>query len=214
MQSVLVLGGSGFVGRAVCRELLKAGCAQVSSINRAGAPAAAQDLQSTVNWIKSDATKKDAYRSLSQIDTLVHCIGILTEKPDTSFHSASFETLKTALNSLPNLKRVAYVSAADFGLPSRLFLSPKYMEAKRAAEESLLQNENLSVVIARPGFMFGPDRSWTGPFAQVYSIATLFTAGFFPPALSVSTVARSLVKNVSELQAGEKRILEVKDLMQ
>jgi nucleoside-diphosphate-sugar epimerase len=210
MQSVLVLGGAGFVGKAVCRELVRVGCSSVTSLNRSGV-SGIEGVQS----VKADALNPDSYARLQQIDTLIHCIGILSEPRNNTkvtFKSASFDTLNVALDNLPNLKRVAYISAADFGRASRLFLSPRYMEAKLAAEQLLATKaDQLSVIIARPGFMYGADRSWTGPFSALYRFGTLFTAGIFPPPLDVNTVARQVVESLATFEKGLKN-LHVSDM--
>ena len=210
MQSVLVLGGAGFVGRAVCRELKRVGCSSVKTLNRSSVT----EIDG-VESVRADALNPESYAQLNETDTLIHCIGILAEprnNPKITFKSASFDTLKVALDNLPNLKRVAYISAADFGAASRLFLSPRYMEAKLAAEQLLATKaDQLNVVIARPGFMYGADRAWTGPFSAVYRFGTLFTAGMFPPPLDVNTVAGHVVESLASADNGFK-VLEVSDM--
>ena len=53
-------------------------------------------------------------------------------------------------------------------------------------------------VIARPGFMYGPDRFSTVPFSYAYSLATLFSAGMLPKALDVTKVAASLITALAD----------------
>ncbi len=142
MQKVLVLGGSGFVGKAICRELLKIG-AQVYSINRSGKPKECPKDLEGVNWIKGNALDRKIYSqsNLSEIDTLIHSVGILREPTSNlsdefpvTFESEICETLKVALEASKDfgapLRRIGYISAADFGAFSR-FLLPRYMKAKR-----------------------------------------------------------------------------------
>lgn len=223
MKKVLVLGGSGFVGKAICRELTRLG-AEVYSINRSGKPLGLPEDLSHVKWIKGNALDPQTYSQLSEIDTLIHSIGILTEpKPKHSAQEATFpvtfeseirDTLKVALDSAAHygapLKRIGYISAADFGALSR-FLLPRYMKAKQEAE-TILQNQPVPTVIARPGFMYGRDRSPTIPFSYAYSLATIFAAGMFPKALDVNSVARSLVTTLADENLSGTRILEVSDL--
>ena len=223
MKKVLVLGGSGFVGKAICRELIKIG-ADVYSINRSGMPRGCPvDLETGVRWIKGNALDPHTYTQLEGIDTLIHSIGILAEPKDNSdqkfpvtFDSEIKETLNVALEASKTygapLQRVGYISAADFGAISN-FLLPKYMKAKLEAESILQQyQDQIPSVIARPGFMYGRDRFPTVPFSYAYSIATLFSAGMLPKALDVNSVARSLIAALAEENLKGTRILEVADL--
>lgn len=226
MQKVLVLGGSGFVGKAICRELLKIG-AQVYSINRSGKPKECPKDLEEVNWIKGNALDRKVYSksNLSEIDTLIHSVGILREPtPNLSdefpvtFESEICETLKIALEASKEfgapLRRIGYISAADFGAVSK-FLLPRYMKAKREAED-VLKTTQIPTVIARPGFMYGKDRFPTVPFSYAYSLVTLFSAGIFPPALDVNSVARSLITALADDNlsptTGNVKFLEVSDL--
>lgn len=224
MNKVLVLGGSGFVGKAICRELIKIG-ADVYSINRSGMPRGCPaDLETSVKWIKGNALDPQTYNQLSDIDTLIHSIGIISEpKPQANqnfpvtFESEIRDTLKVALEASKSfgapLQRIGYISAADFGAVSNLLL-PRYMKAKREAESILheFSSEHVPSVIARPGFMYGPDRFSTVPFSYAYSLATLFSAGMLPKALDVTKVAASLITALADENLSGTRILEVSDL--
>lgn len=222
MKKVLVLGGSGFVGKAICRELLRIG-ADVYSINRSGKPISSAPELDKVNWIKGNALDPQVYSQLSNIDTLIHSIGILYQPSskksahdqfDVTFESEICDTLKVAIDSAKvygaPLKRIGYISAADFGAISNLML-PTYMKAKREAE-SILEAQNIPSVIARPGFMYGRDRLPTVPFSYAYSLVTLFTAGAFPKALDVNAVASSLISALADENLSGVKYLEVSDL--
>lgn len=221
MKKVLVLGGSGFVGKAICRELLKVG-ADVYSINRTGKPQTCPADLDNVNWIKGNALDSKVYSQLFDIDTLIHSVGILAEpskknavdKFDVTFESEIRETLKMAIEASSNygapLNRIGYISAADFGALSR-FLLPRYMNAKREAE-AIIESQSIPSVIARPGFMYGNDRKVTVPVSYAYSLATIFTAGAFPKALDVNSVAKSLITALADESLTGTRYLEVADL--
>lgn len=225
MKKVLVLGGSGFVGKAICRELIKIG-ADVYSINRSGIPRACPaDLENGVKWIKGNALDPQTYSQLKGIDTLIHSIGILAEpKPSSNsdqhfpvtFESEIRDTLKVALEASKSfgapLQRIGYISAADFGSISNFLLS-RYMKSKREAESILQQcQDQIPSVIARPGFMYGRDRFPTIPFSYAFSLATLFSAGMLPKALDVDQVAKSLITALADEKLEGTRILEVPDL--
>lgn len=219
------MGGSGFVGKAICRELIKVG-ADVYSINRSGIPRnCPNDLEAGVKWIKGNALDPQSYSQLSDIDTLIHSIGILSEPKQSgtsptnfpvTFESEIRDTLKVALEASKSygapLQRIGYISAADFGYLSKTFL-PRYMIAKREAESILQQCQNSTPsVIARPGFMYGSDRLPTVPFYYAYSLASIFAAGMLPKALDVNSVARKLITTLADDNLSGTTILEVSDL--
>ena len=60
-RQILVVGGNGFVGSAVCEEAVKRGF-QVMSMSRSGRPARSKESwMDSVEWIKADALKPETY---------------------------------------------------------------------------------------------------------------------------------------------------------
>lgn len=59
-SKVLVLGGNGFVGNAICMEALSRGL-EVASMSRSGRPKREDGWMSDVEWIKADALEPDSY---------------------------------------------------------------------------------------------------------------------------------------------------------
>lgn len=223
-RSILVLGGSGFVGQEVCLEGLRRGWS-VTSLSRSGTPSQAltPQLLSQVTWHKGSALDPASYAQLPQgksvlegIDYLVHCVGILVPDAQRTYHSVSVETLQVALGQPhPALKGVGYVSAANFGSAFRSVL-PNYYASKSQAEELLIEAQAHGhlekVVIARPGLMWGEGRWLTKPIGLFYNIGTFFAAGLFPRALPAALVAKSLLDNLDDSAAKGVRILEVSDI--
>ncbi|KAJ2776762.1 hypothetical protein H4R18_005492 [Coemansia javaensis] len=184
-RRILVVGGSGFVGQAVCRSALARGW-EVLSLSRHGAPerpAADQGrLASGVQWIKGDALRPETFREhLAGCDAVVHSVGVLMENgykglvnagagSGPSRAAATYEAANrdTAL-SVAQLARetagvgaFAYVSAKDT-IP---FIDPRYISTKREVERELLAHrDRLRPIILRPGFMFSPARPLTLPVA-------------------------------------------------
>lgn len=85
-QRLLVVGGNGFVGSAVCKQALSRGW-EVISISGSGRPfrtprghAPTWTTSDKMQWHKADAFDKDAYRDLAASCTAaVHTVGILME---------------------------------------------------------------------------------------------------------------------------------------
>lgn len=223
---LLVLGGSGFVGRAICREAAIRNWA-VTSLNRRGAPNDCDEHLKRVNWIKGDALNRNQLAQVLQDQTFVaHAIGTLFEgegifsiykkykgsfpSDELSYEKMNRDTLLFAGSEarlIPTIKAFAYVSASNL----TKFLLPKYIETKREAEVWMLENEAFRPVILRPGFIYGQERKVSYPLAAGFKMATLFTAGLVPPALSVETVARALINAL--IKPPLMPVLEVKDIM-
>lgn len=227
-KSLLVLGGGGFVGKAVCREGVRRGW-RVASLNRRGAPTnARQDaLLSKVEWKSGSALELNDYPNmLENVDYVVHSIGTLFEaKPliaGSTVHPNSYRALirDTAAVALEasiqtNVKGFAYISSTSFGPLGRALL-PRYMEMKAEAEGLIKAEETpMRRVIVRPGFMYGAERWPTIPMAFGIQLASLFTAGLLPKALAVDTVARAILNALSvESGSATCSILEVADIDQ
>ncbi|EIW85140.1 NAD(P)-binding protein [Coniophora puteana RWD-64-598 SS2] len=85
-QKVLVVGGNGFLGSAVCKAALARGM-DVTSISSSGRPyrtprGHSPAWTSKVNWRKADALLPETYRDLlSGVSAVVHTLGTLLEDP-------------------------------------------------------------------------------------------------------------------------------------
>lgn len=77
-RSLLVLGGSGFVGREVCRNAVSQGF-RVTSLSRRGQnPEPDSPQLQQVAWISGDATDSSTVNKLvGSADSVVHAIGLL-----------------------------------------------------------------------------------------------------------------------------------------
>ncbi|KTB01488.1 MIOREX complex component 2 [Nakaseomyces glabratus] len=106
MQSLLVFGGNGFLGKRICQEAIRQGL-KVTSISRSGQPPSssnAGDLKwiEKVNWKSADIFEPDSYAgSLREADHVVHSMGILLENENYKklLNGGSFE-LKFGANPL------------------------------------------------------------------------------------------------------------------
>uniref|UniRef100_A0A7S3GJY7 NAD-dependent epimerase/dehydratase domain-containing protein n=1 Tax=Palpitomonas bilix TaxID=652834 RepID=A0A7S3GJY7_9EUKA len=75
VAKVLVTGGNGFVGSAVCRAALSKGL-HVISVNRSGRPNLKGDWVDKVVWVKADTLEKEQWSShLEGVKGVVACVG-------------------------------------------------------------------------------------------------------------------------------------------
>ncbi|KAJ2493466.1 hypothetical protein IWW37_000555 [Coemansia sp. RSA 2050] len=192
-QKLFVVGGSGFLGQAICHNALARGW-EVLSLSRHGSPkkVLVRDAQSNpsadrVQWIRGDALEPESFQEhLAGCTAVVHTVGVLLEsdyKHMVNMGSASrsphgpatYEQANrdTALSvarvarTIQGLDTFVYISASDV-LP---LVSSRYISTKREAESELLEHrDQMRPVILRPGFMFASARPVSLPIAASLSI--------------------------------------------
>jgi uncharacterized protein YbjT (DUF2867 family) len=195
---LLVLGGSGFIGRAICREAIRRGCS-VTSVSRYGPPDGRQEpWTGEVEWVRADIFNPAQWRaSLNGCTGLVHCVGIRKEGPGKG-HTFERMNVRSAALSCTESERAGvrhfiFMSSGEPLPPYR----GRYIPSMRQAENEVLARD-LDAIIMRPDLAYGPGR-WSGRiFGAV--LETMTAAGLFretPPPfrpLPVEVVARAAVR--------------------
>ena len=85
-MQLLVVGGSGFLGRKICREAVKQGWG-VTSVSRGGRPQSlhspfAEAWSNKVHWLRGDALDRQKFQEackpvLKECNAVVYCLGTL-----------------------------------------------------------------------------------------------------------------------------------------
>ena len=116
MKSVLVLGGNGFVGSAICKEAISHDW-KVTCLSRGGKPRydLSADWISKVNWVKGDATNlNDVGNEMQNVSAVIHCIGILYEFSGNTFakfnRDSAIIPASEAISKYPNIKHFLFIS--------------------------------------------------------------------------------------------------------
>ncbi len=170
MTNVLVLGGTGFVGRVLCEKLVERfGAANARILVPSRRPARAKHIQMlpTVELVKADI-HDDAQlaRLVRGCDSVVNLVAILHGS------EAAFERVHVQLPrrlaqacAAANVNRVVHVSALGAGAqaPSR------YLRSK-AAGESALASKALDLTVLRPSVVFGEGDRFLNLFARLQSV--------------------------------------------
>uniref|UniRef100_A0A7S3GK06 NAD(P)-binding domain-containing protein n=1 Tax=Palpitomonas bilix TaxID=652834 RepID=A0A7S3GK06_9EUKA len=152
VAKVLVTGGNGFVGSAVCRAALSKGL-HVISVNRSGRPNLKGDWVDKVVWVKADTLEKEQWSShLEGVKGVVACVGgfgsnEVMKKICGSTNVAAAEAAKQG-----GVERFAFISAHDYKLP---FLLSGYYEGKQMAEKTVKDLFGQNGASLRPGFIYG-----------------------------------------------------------
>jgi uncharacterized protein YbjT (DUF2867 family) len=197
MNRIVVLGGTGFVGRSLCERLVEAGGgagARIVVATRRLPRANAIRHLPTVEPVEADVhAPADLLRLLRGADAVVNLVAILHGS------RAAFEHVHVALPqklaeacAAAGVQRVVHVSALGVGpgAPS------EYLRSKTAGEEAL-RRAALALTALRPSVMFGAEDRFMNLFAQLQGIAPVMPlgggSGQFQP-VWVEDVASAIVR--------------------
>ena len=163
-QRVVVVGGSGFVGRHLVARLAADGHDIVVPTRRREA-AKHLILLPTVEVVEADVFDRVALaRLLAGASAVVNLVGILNESGRATFARSHVELARTltAACASAGIRRFLQMSAlhADPAGPSR------YQRSKGEAE-AIVRSSALGWTIFRPSVIFGPEDSFLNLFARV-----------------------------------------------
>ena len=169
MKNILVLGGTGFVGRSVCERLAEngRGSGRIAVATRRRVSGRKVQLLPTVELIEADV-HDDAQlaRLLTGVDAVVSLIAILHGSA-TDFdrvHVGLPRRIAAAMNAA-GVRRLVHVSALGVSADA----PSNYLRSKAAGEE-VLKAAGLDLTILRPSVIFGAEDRFTNVFAALQSI--------------------------------------------
>jgi uncharacterized protein YbjT (DUF2867 family) len=169
LKQILILGGSGFVGRAVCEKL-----AAHNSSTRLVVPTRrlqhAQHLRSlpTVDLVQANVHEdNELLRVVAGCDAVVNLVAILHGS------EADFQHVHVALPSriakacaAHGLRRLVHISALGVGPQA-----PSHYLRSKTAGEAVLQTPVLDTTVLRPSVIFGAQDKFMNVFAQLQAAA-------------------------------------------
>jgi uncharacterized protein YbjT (DUF2867 family) len=163
MKKILVLGGTGFVGRHLCEKLAESNC-RATVLTRRRANAAHLQIFPMVDVIEGSAFDAATLAPLlAQHDAVVNLIAIL-HGTEAAFDKAHVQLLQTLVKACASSgqKRIVHVSSlgADANAPSM------YQRSK-ARGEAVLAASSLNVSVLRPSVIFGAEDKFLNTFASL-----------------------------------------------
>lgn len=172
MPKLLVLGGTGFVGRALCNRwsAQHGGAAAITVATRRLRNGSALRVTPLLHLVEANVHDEDTLaRLLEGHDAVVNLIGVLHASP-AGFEQAHAELPRRLARACAKagVRRVIQVSAlgADAQAPSH------YLRSKAAGEEAL-RDANLDLTIVRPSVVFGADDAFLNLFARMQAVLPL-----------------------------------------
>jgi uncharacterized protein YbjT (DUF2867 family) len=170
-RRILVLGGTGFVGRALCEALVErsgagSGCLRVPT-RRLKRGDAIRHLP-TLELVQADVHDRTALEGLLHgMDAVVNLVAILHGSP-ADFERAHVtlpRTLAAAMQAT-GVQRLVHISALGVGptAPSN------YLRSKTEGE-AVLQAAGLELTVLRPSVIFGAEDRFLNTFAALQAIA-------------------------------------------
>lgn len=167
MPRALILGGSGFVGRHVCEQLVRAGWHITVPTRRAVNAASVQSLPGLTVIEASVHRQADLARLMPGHDAVVNLVAVLHGNEDR------FEQVHVTLpgqiahamkkSGVPRLVHVSALGADPQG--------PSMYQRSKARGETVLHNAGLDLTVLRPSVIFGAEDKFLNLFADLQAIA-------------------------------------------
>jgi NADH dehydrogenase len=164
---ILVLGGSGFVGRQVCEQLARLGWHITVPTRRAVNAAKVQSLPGLTVLEASVHSEADLARLMPGHDAVVNLVAVL-HGSETRFEQVHVELPAKVVRAMQHagVQRLVQVSA----LGAELQGPSKYQRSK-ARGEAVLQGAGLQLTVLRPSVIFGAEDKFLNLFADLQGIA-------------------------------------------
>jgi uncharacterized protein YbjT (DUF2867 family) len=217
LESVLLVGGSGFIGRHLAAALTRRGI-RVKVPTRRSERAKHLILLPTIDLVQADVFAPGVLERLAAgCQAVINLAGILhgrrgrRDERGPNDYGPDFARLHVELPQLivracraAGVKRLLHVSAlgASVDGPS------EYLRSKGIGEQAVLAAEDLDVTVFRPSVVFGPEDRFLNQFAQLARFLPVLLvpcpqARFSP--VYVGDVASALIAAVSNTDTWGKR---------
>lgn len=211
-ERVVVLGGSGFVGSAICKAAVSKGI-EVVSLSRSGKPSYSDSWVDQVTWIPGDVFYANWDEVLPGATAVVSTLGGFGNEEQMKKVNGEANILAVGAAKEYGVPKFVLISVHDYNLPSFL-LTSGYFTGKRKAESEVLSKYPSSGVVLRPGFIYGkrkvdgfeiPLNLIGEPLEKILSATEMFTKPLtslpasdllLAPPVSVDDVAYAVINAV------------------
>ena len=163
---VLVLGGTGFVGRHVCEQLARRGWQITVPTRRAANAASVQSLPGLTVIEASVHNPADLTRLMPGHDAVVNLVAVLhgSEERFEQVHVDLPGKIADAMKKA-GVQRLVHVSALGADLQG-----PSMYQRSKARGETVLHNAGLQLTVLRPSVIFGAEDKFLNLFADLQAV--------------------------------------------
>ncbi|PIT74153.1 complex I NDUFA9 subunit family protein [Limnohabitans sp. G3-2] len=164
---VLVLGGSGFVGRHVCEQLARLGWQITVPTRRAVNAASVQSLPGLTVIEAQIHQAADLARLMPGHDAVVNLVAVLhgDEERFEQVHVDLPGKIASAMKKA-GVQRLVHISA--LGADPQ---GPSMYQRSKARGETVLHNAGLQLTVLRPSVIFGAEDKFLNLFADLQAVA-------------------------------------------
>jgi len=155
-QKILVLGGNGFVGTAICKRAVAQGISVVS-LSRSGRPSILESWVDQVTWISGDVFVTEWDSLLDGVQAVISTLGMIGPNDQMERINADANIIAVNAAKKAGVPKFVYISVHDYNLPE-FALNNGYFAGKRKAEAEILSAFPNTGTILRPGFIYGKRR--------------------------------------------------------
>jgi len=208
-ESVLLIGGSGFIGSHVAAQLAATGRRVIVPTRRTQRASHLLVLP-TAEIVEADVFDDASLaRLMSRVDAVINLVGVLHSAPGKAgsrwgpqFERAHVELPRKIVQACraTNLSRCLHMSALGANLQG----PSMYLRSKAAGEKIMREAAGLEVTVFRPSVVFGEEDSFLNLFARLQAVMPVLALGRveakFQP-VYVQDVARAFLLALDDRQS-------------
>ena len=204
IKNVLVIGGSGFIGQAVCNQLAQAGH-KITVPTRRYEKAKHLLTLPTCQIVEANIHDRATLgRLVTGQDIVVNLLGVLHSKPGKPYgqnfrvNHVEFPKALCAAMSKHGVKRIIHISALGVGVQNP---APSMYLRSKTDGETVVKDSSLAWTMLRPSVVFGRDDNFLNTFAKLAKLLPVIPlagadARFQP--VSVSDVAKAVMACIED----------------
>lgn len=163
---VLVLGGSGFVGRQVCEQLARLGWRITVPTRRALNAASVQSLPGLTVIEASVHSEADLARLMPGHDAVVNLVAVL-HGDETRFEQVHVDLPAKIARAMKAAKVQRLVHVSALGADAQ---GPSMYQRSKARGEAVLRSADLALTVLRPSVIFGAEDKFLNLFADLQTL--------------------------------------------